>query len=110
METEIGLQFFPEPINEPVFLDCGSVVRDQGLRFFELDLYLGHSRLRIPISAAAQIEFPKAKPLNRSHSVSKISAPCPREREHHRELQRAGLAIPPPGARVVRETGGTFVN
>jgi hypothetical protein len=29
------------------------------------------------ISAAAQIELPNAKPLSRSHSVSKISAPVP---------------------------------
>src|ERR1700757_347107 len=32
------------------------------------------------ISAAAQIELPNAKPLNRSHSVSKISAPMPEKK------------------------------
>jgi len=29
------------------------------------------------INAAAQIEFPNANPLNRSHNVSKMSAPIP---------------------------------
>ena len=37
------------------------------------------------ISAAAQIELPKAKPLSRSHSVSKIRAPVP---ERKRTPQR----------------------
>src|SRR5262249_30331763 len=41
------------------------------------------------ISAAAQTELPNAKPLSRSHSVSKISAPVPeRKRTPHRTATR----------------------
>jgi hypothetical protein len=32
------------------------------------------------ISAAAQIELPNARPLNRNHSVSKINAPVPEKK------------------------------
>src|SRR5215510_1869347 len=42
------------------------------------------------ISAAAQIELPNAKPLSRSHSVSKISAPVP---ERKRTTQKTATRL-----------------
>jgi hypothetical protein len=38
VKSELGLQFAPEPINKPIFLDCACLRRRKRFRFFNASI------------------------------------------------------------------------
>src|SRR3954470_2246773 len=56
------------------------------------------------INAAAQTELPNAKPLSRSHSVSKISAPVPERKRTPQRTATRPLCDPTSGACLSQDT------
>src|SRR4030095_9550369 len=88
MKSEIGLQLLQQPINEPVFLDRGSVIGDQPLRFFDVAVQTVEIGEQENVGSAAHTAiFFALQQADRSIEVPLCQRPCDQVR-HRLERRR----------------------